>query len=400
MDRREFLGTALAVLGTEPASAIAQSQSSLRSDCGGGSLPRIRVHSEGHFLETEEGKPFFWLADTAWELIHRTTREETSYYLMTRSLQRFTVIQTVVLAEFDGITKPTPLGDLPFVHNDPATPNPAYFRRVVEIVDEAASRGLYIALLPTWGDKLTAPWGAGPRLFTNSNLSVARNYARYLADLVKDRSNVLWMLGGDRPPRVTNEQWLKDSATSAGFSSDQNWIPIWTAIAEGLAEGFGRRPLILYHPNGGSRSSTYLHQESWLSVNGMQSGHGGGHDVPVWDWVASDYILTPPKPTLDLEPNYEDHPYRSMAALGSVHRILSRFRCAQAGLPLRVRRRLRGHLWASRHLGLCGPQERRDQPRRPRLGRRNAAACRKADGFPAFPHGIAPLLRNESRTRN
>jgi hypothetical protein len=31
--------------------------------------------------------------------------------------------------------------------------------------------------------------------------------------------------------------------------------------------------------------------------------------VPVWDWVAGDYALTPPKPTLDLEPNYEDHPY-------------------------------------------------------------------------------------------
>ena len=44
-------------------------------------------------------------------------------------------------------------------------------------------------------------------------------------------------------------------------------------------------------------------------MNGMQSGHGGGHDVPVWEWVAHDYALTPPKPTLDLEPNYEDHPY-------------------------------------------------------------------------------------------
>jgi uncharacterized protein DUF4038/collagenase-like protein with putative collagen-binding domain len=41
----------------------------------------------------------------------------------------------------------------------------------------------------------------------------------------------------------------------------------------------------------------------------MQSGHGSGHDVPVWDWIARDYALTPAKPTLDLEPNYEDHPF-------------------------------------------------------------------------------------------
>ena len=43
-------------------------------------------------------------------------------------------------------------------------------------------------------------------------------------------------------------------------------------------------------------------------MNGMQSGHGSGHDVPVWEWVERDYALKPAKPTLDLEPNYEDHP--------------------------------------------------------------------------------------------
>ena len=56
------------------------------------------------------GKPFFWLADTAWELIHSTTREEARYYLRTRAQQGFTVIQAVVLAEMDGINKPTPEG--------------------------------------------------------------------------------------------------------------------------------------------------------------------------------------------------------------------------------------------------------------------------------------------------
>ena len=40
-------------------------------------------------------------------------------------------------------------------------------------------------------------------------------------------------------------------------------------------------------------------------MNGMQSGHGGGHDVPVWEMIAHDYSMSPAKPTLDLEPNYE-----------------------------------------------------------------------------------------------
>jgi hypothetical protein len=40
----------------------------------------------------------------------------------------------------------------------------------------------------------------------------------------------------------------------------------------------------------------------------MQSGHGSGHDVPVWEMIAQDYRLQPTRPTLDGEPNYEDHP--------------------------------------------------------------------------------------------
>src|ERR1700760_908341 len=133
-------------------------------------LPRIRVHPGGHFLETEQGDPFFWLGDTAWQLIAGTTREECSYYLHIREQQGFSVVQAVVLAEFDGIRRSSPLGLSPFVGGDPRHPEPAYFKRVQEIVREAASCGLYVALVPAWGDKLTAPWGAGPRIFRNDNL--------------------------------------------------------------------------------------------------------------------------------------------------------------------------------------------------------------------------------------
>ena len=164
-----------------------------------------------------------------------------------------------------------------------------------------------MALLPTWGDKLTAPWGAGPRLFRNDNLDVARGYAKYLAGKLRTRTNVLWVLGGDRPPRLTDD--TVKAGTNAGFAPGQDWTPIWRALAEGLKQGSEGTPTIAYHPTGGERSSTFLHQETWLSINGMQSGHGEGHDVPVWEMIAGDYVLTPAKPTLDLEPNYEDHPY-------------------------------------------------------------------------------------------
>lgn len=273
----------------------------------------IRVQKEGHYLETSDSRPFFWLGDTAWQLIDGTTREECSYYLHARAAQGFTVVQTTVLAEFDGLNQPSALGERPFFDNDPLRPNEKYFDRVVEIVDEASSVGLYVALLPTWGDKLTAPWGAGPRVFRTDNLPVAHEYARYLGRKLRGRSNVVWMLGGDRPARLDSskpDQWPHSVASAAGFAVDYDWTPIWREIAAGLAEGTGTRPVCLYHPQGGEQSTSVLMpNETWLSINGMQSGHGGGHDIPVWNWIARDFALTPAKPTLDLEPNYEDHPY-------------------------------------------------------------------------------------------
>jgi hypothetical protein len=104
--------------------------------------------------------------------------------------------------------------------------------------------------------------------------------------------------------------FLQNLAKEAGFPPDQDWTPIWREIAAGLEEGLRRRPVVLFHPQGGPESSSiFLHQEPWLSINGMQSGHGGGHDVPVWEWIARDWAMEPAKPTIDIEPNYEDHPY-------------------------------------------------------------------------------------------
>ena len=281
-------------------------------------LPRVHVSPDGHSLQTDDGRPFFWLGDTAWELIHSTTPDETAFYLRTRARQGFTVIQAVALAELDGLNRPDEQDQRPFVDNDPTRPNSAYFDHVVAVVDRAADEGLYVALLPTWADKVTAPWGAGPRIFTTDNLPAVRGYGRFLGNLLRERTNVIWMLGGDRPPRVSgalagvgaHTEGLARRATAAGFATDVDWTPIWREMAVGITAATEGRPLITYHPQGGFEStSVFLHGERWLDVNGMQSGHGGGHDVPVWEWIARDYALTPPKPTLDLEPNYEDHPY-------------------------------------------------------------------------------------------
>jgi hypothetical protein len=56
-------------------------------------LPRITVSENHRFLVTETGEPFFWLADTDWEIFHRLTLEEAEFFLKNRQRNGFNVIQ-------------------------------------------------------------------------------------------------------------------------------------------------------------------------------------------------------------------------------------------------------------------------------------------------------------------
>src|SRR3954453_9780780 len=76
-------------------------------------LPRLKVSENRRFLVKEDGSPFFYLGDTAWELFHRLDRPEAARYLADRAAKGFTVIQAVVLAELDGLHAPNAYGHTP-----------------------------------------------------------------------------------------------------------------------------------------------------------------------------------------------------------------------------------------------------------------------------------------------
>lgn len=251
---------------------------------------RLQVSENGRFLAKADGKPFFWLADTAWELFHRCDREDATKYLEKRKSQGFNVIQAVALAELDGLHTPNPYGELPLLDGNPETPNPAYFEHVDFIIEKAAELGMYIALLPTWGDKVfKAGWGIGPEIFTIKN---ARMYGRWIGNRYKDHENIVWIIGGDRNPREN--------------SSD---VEVWRSLAEGVAEGYGghEKAMMSFHPQprnpGGS--STWFHNDDWLDFNMHQTGHCPKN---TYLNIAHDYALPQVKPVLDGEPMYEEHP--------------------------------------------------------------------------------------------
>lgn len=273
------------------------------------SLPEIRVSTNHRYLQTADGTPFFWLGDTDWELFHRLNRAETEQFLEIRRQQGFNVIQAVALAEFEGIRTPNRSGDLPLINQNPTQlaitsgSDPAdsvqydYWDHVDFVIQTATRKGMYLGLLPTWGDKVTAAWGDGPCIFTPEN---ARTYGEILGRRY-GRYNVIWILGGDRPAIYKGR-----SEPLKGQEVDDR--PVWRAMAAGIEAGVGHKPFITYHPSGGSFStSQYIQNEPWLDMNAFQSGHGSRESL-AWDWATRDLALQPTKPTLDMEPCYEDHP--------------------------------------------------------------------------------------------
>lgn len=279
-------------------------------------LPGLKVSENQRFLVTAEGKPYFYLGDTAWELFHRCNREEAIAYLDLRQKQRYNVVQAVALAELEGVTDPNSYGDLPLVDRDPAKPATTpgadpknataydYWDHVDFIVDEANRRGIYVGLLPTWG-----AWAPNQRkedkliIFNEAN---AESYGRFLGERYRGKG-IIWVLGGDR--------------SANGVEG------IWRAMARGIALGVSGKEdysalLMTFHPHGGTTSSQWFHADAWLDFNMQQTGHSPVATAPnskaTWQKITDDYNRTPTKPVLDGEPLYEDHPigFRQARELG------------------------------------------------------------------------------------
>jgi len=242
----------------------------------------IRVDPSGRYLQRADGSPFFYLGDTAWELLHRCTLAETEAYLRDRAAKGFTVVQTVLLAEIDGLRTVNAQGDLPFEDADLEIPNERYFGHVDVVFDLAEALGLTIGLLPTWGDKWNLKWGIGPEVLTPAH---TRRFGEFVGRRYADR-DVIWILGGDRP--IEKPEHLE----------------IIRALADGVRRGDHGRNLMTAHVWGQHSTSEYFLGEDWLEFNTVQSGHG--RNFANWRMIEGDHARSPTKPCMDMEPAYEE----------------------------------------------------------------------------------------------
>ena len=254
-------------------------------------MAALAVAPNRHVLQDQDGRPFFWLGDTAWLLLSKLDRADTLRYLDDRHGKGFTVLQVMVL---HGTNEQTVAGVPALVDGKPEKPyvdtkpgEYGYWQHLDWVVDQAGQRDMFLALVPSWGS-----------LVKKGDVN-ARNiaaYATFLAHRYRDKRNIVWIVGGDTP-------------------GDQN-SAVWKTMGATLKkEDPGH--LITFHPFGRTQSSAWFHNEAWLDFNMFQSGHQRyeqdtksphryGEDN--WRYVREDYARQPAKPVLDGEPSYENIP--------------------------------------------------------------------------------------------
>ena len=229
----------------------------------------VKVSENGRYFVDQKGNPVFWLGTTQWELFHGYTQEDARIILEETRKNGFTFVQVKLMGQGDG-TKPNVYGQKAWINNDPLTPNEAYFKNVDAVIQMARDNDLII---------LPSIYHQSYRKYIT--LEKARGWAKWVAQRYKDTPNIVW---------TTTPQ------------AKQEFVPVIRELAAGLREGDGGRHIISFKPDPSPYSSDFLHSESWLDFNSMQTWNAVKLIYPM---VTYDYNLKPAKPVLMAEGAYE-----------------------------------------------------------------------------------------------
>ncbi len=233
---------------------------------------------KGRYL-FEDGKPFFWLGDTAWLLFEKLTPAETELYLSDRAGKGFNVVQATVLHTSQRL-------------ESGQTACAEYFDKIASAVEYARKLGIYMALLPCWGSFVKN------KIIDRGNVET---YARFLGRRFNKYDNIIWILGGD----------IRGDVDPA----------LYDVFAKTL-KSYNPERLISFHPFGRTCSCRWFNGCGWLDFNMFQSGHrrygqtfanvsdNGKNGEPDYEEDNYKYVeealnLNPVKPVLDGEPSYE-----------------------------------------------------------------------------------------------
>ncbi|MEZ5038381.1 MAG: DUF4038 domain-containing protein [Saprospiraceae bacterium] len=257
---------------------------------------QLAIYQKGHLrrsrgayhLTYDDGTPFFYTACTAWNGALKSTDAEWETYLAQRAANHYNVIQFVT-TQWRGCEKDQK-GEVAFTGSGRITLNPAFFQRMDGKVDQINAHGLIAAPVLLWA----LPFGNGRHLSPGYYLPEAEAIllAKYLVARYGG-NQVIWILGGDGKYIDTFEQ---------------RWKNIGRAVFEGAHPG-----IVAQHPQGTSWIGDTYKDENWLDIVGYQSSHSNGEKTVNWinkGPMAQQWDKLPPRPLINLEPNYEEIYFR------------------------------------------------------------------------------------------
>jgi hypothetical protein len=229
----------------------------------------VKVSANGRYFVDQKGSPVFWLGTTQWQLFREYTLEDARTILESAKAKGFAFVQVMLMGVGDGTT-PNVHGDKPWVDDNPLTPNEAYFRNVDAVVRIAEENNVVLSM--------TVYHQRYRQCITVTN---ARVWAKWVAQRYRNVPTIVWSM----TPEATPE-----------------FVPILRELAAGLHEGDAGSHLITFKPDPAPYTSSFIHEESWLSFNSMQTWKSVELIYPM---VTKDYHLTPVKPVVMAEGAYE-----------------------------------------------------------------------------------------------
>ncbi len=242
-------------------------------------LPALAISANHRYLaEALTGKPFFLLADTAWNL-DALTDEEIDTYLQDRHSHRFNTVM-FCLNFFPQASAENAYGQRAYIGTDNTELNPEYFIHVDRAVNTAASLHLYVMLYAMWGGSKSGTMNT----YTPDQLHLL---GERLGKHFRAKSNVILCAGGESTPPYVDVDRVN-------------------AIGSGLKEGCDGKNLVVVHPCSNRSSSQSLSESPWLDIFMSQVKSGrGGETVDMTPYVASDFARSPAKPSMLVEHRYE-----------------------------------------------------------------------------------------------
>ena len=286
------------------------------------------VSDNGRHLAFADGTPFYYVADTPWQLLASLPLDEAKEYIDIRRSQGFTALQLVATpwsfddraAHWDfngerGQARVNADGEAPFFGADGSAPtattevdfsrpNDRYWRHVDAVLDHLAAQDMAAYFIPLWASNFASSFSEDDHYAIGRTLG-----ARY-----RRQPNLLWALGGDEA-RVSVAKYRR--------------------LHSGLKDA-GITQLVTMHPRAGRSSSEHMDGE--LDFDSVQDR---GTVANMLQRIVGDHARKPTRPTFLCETWYEHPAHLGDGGVFGIHKA--------GETPA-----FRAHYWAARLHGGFG----------------------------------------------